>query len=1008
MNHATLSHTAAQAHARASAHPAHAMPGKYWRGCCRCGLLNVWLLLCLVMVAAHAEDGVRLFGPVVIPIHQGGTAVDYTWDSATEAVDVWGTLLHTDTYKNAAEMVMTVQGRVNGNAGNAAQVIGGTFSGILLNGTYFADGKVPRSDPVQTPGASGRTYSWSEGWDFRYMDDTTWQLELGHSSDTYTAHTNAGTTQWSFQTSVDATGNGTLSGDETGVLFNGNFYFDWSHLYNSQTSAGTYGANSYSLFHATYGISGLTYSVGEDNLQNRVLSAREQYAGSNDGSLFIFYPNVNVAVSNYNATISGSDPLVGSFTGNLVYGQGITFNPRTAHSFAPSNPSTLWVNSTLVTWTASTLLNSEGKVRDTYSGPDGNGNTVKLMIEGDLPAWAGVEISGASPEVTITVKNIDNIPVVPDGSGTYVKGPPNYFSVAGWYVGTAQYSRPAVPLWLPNQANLWVNGSRYSFAGGVDGASTNVDTYANASLGTLVISGDWTGSSTAAGVLVSYNGGNYTGSYSYNPTLSGYAIVVGGLAVELSAPDLPAVWVSGHLYVRSAGNDTLYGDGAGRSLIAVVANGDVQIVGNDGISLFTGSFAAGGRGIFQCMRVPSGWLPACPANADGSLRLDAVAPPDNQNLPPAVKVSGEIWPYLGSIGDPADPSQQVAWYGSISPPPSACLKITGNVAGIGQVMLTDFASATATSKTGSYNYGTHLFQTSQTAAAQLPMPIYGTEGPNGNNVRWGWLHPADGRPDTILVAGEVWGFTDTDGAGNDHYAGYYTGQEMAITAPGIGGVGLVSLNTAGSHYDGIFSRGGFLMYGGPVVSLGNAEGTVTGPSDGLGRLTNSAADLDISGNVLTLGSWLNEPTHAGMALQYSEPAADGKALIYLSGSRADTSFIWNRATYSGSSALAPMMLLGGGDHSLKLFGPSDPANAAITMNPSGLSHWMIVGPYPDTEAVSPDGNDRSQGVLVIGAGTKAGATITRRNALRVTEDGVVLIRESGDIPMGEFSAGPRP
>ena len=103
-----------------------------------------------------------------------------------------------------------------------------------------------------------------------------------------------------------------------------------------------------------------------------------------------------------------------------------------------------------------------------------------------------------------------------------------------------------------------------------------------------------------------------------------------------------------------------------------------------------------------------------------------------------------------------------------------------------------------------------------------------------------------------------------------------------------------------------------------------------------------------------------------------------------------------------------MMLFTGTDHSLKLFDPQNSSTPAVTLNPSGQPYWLNFGPCPDTRAVSPDGIDRSSGILVVGAGTKAGTTITRRNAMRVTEDGVVLIQESGDIPMGEFSGGPRP
>ena len=64
--------------------------------------------------------------------------------------------------------------------------------------------------------------------------------------------------------------------------------------------------------------------------------------------------------------------------------------------------------------------------------------------------------------------------------------------------------------------------------------------------------------------------------------------------------------------------------------------------------------------------------------------------------------------------------------------------------------------------TGTYSFVTHLFQTD---AGQLPMPLYGTAGYNGNNVRWEWLEPGGGQPATLLVNGDVWGFTGSDAEG---------------------------------------------------------------------------------------------------------------------------------------------------------------------------------------------------------------------------------------------------
>ena len=154
----------------------------------------------------------------------------------------------------------------------------------------------------------------------------------------------------------------------------------------------------------------------------------------------------------------------------------------------------------------------------------------------------------------------------------------------------------------------------------------------------------------------------------------------------------------------------------------------------------------------------------------------------------------------------------------------------------------------------------------------------------------------------------------------------------------------------GSTFAGTFYKNGFQMAGGsPAVSSGDREGGATRATDGLGRLQAFAADLDVVGNVLTLGSWKkSNAAVAGLALQYSEdftlpgapaPSPDGTALIYLTGSRQNTSWLWNHAGAAAASANAPMMLLAGADHSLSLYDPAAPAVPAIILNPSGRSRF---------------------------------------------------------------------
>jgi hypothetical protein len=78
------------------------------------------------------------------------------------------------------------------------------------------------------------------------------------------------------------------------------------------------------------------------------------------------------------------------------------------------------------------------------------------------------------------------------------------------------------------------------------------------------------------------------------------------------------------------------------------------------------------------------------------------------------------------------------------------------------------------------------------------------------------------------------------------------------------------------------------------------------------------------------------------------------------------------------------------------------------------SGQVVLGRYNDLRQADngplhnqlPPTNHRT-GVLIVGTGT-GDAEATRQNAMRILEDGTVLIKESGDIGMGTFKTGPKP
>lgn len=70
----------------------------------------------------------------------------------------------------------------------------------------------------------------------------------------------------------------------------------------------------------------------------------------------------------------------------------------------------------------------------------------------------------------------------------------------------------------------------------------------------------------------------------------------------------------------------------------------------------------------------------------------------------------------------------------------------------------------------------------------------------------------------------------------------------------------------------------------------------------------------------------------------------------------------------------------------------------------------IVGKYNDTSNDS-EGRSRGAGLFVVGMGTgnpADPAAVQRKNALRVREDGTLLVRPAGDISMGDFQTGEQP
>jgi hypothetical protein len=72
---------------------------------------------------------------------------------------------------------------------------------------------------------------------------------------------------------------------------------------------------------------------------------------------------------------------------------------------------------------------------------------------------------------------------------------------------------------------------------------------------------------------------------------------------------------------------------------------------------------------------------------------------------------------------------------------------------------------------------------------------------------------------------------------------------------------------------------------------------------------------------------------------------------------------------------------------------------------------VVVGKYNDlntADTTTVPNTNHTQGVFIVGAGQLVGGVEQRKNAIRVTANGAVLVQPGGDLLMGEFTNGEKP
>ncbi len=881
-----------------------------------CLLLSALFSL-MILPAIRADETSPLFGNTTLSIQ----AVAYDWTSATED----GTY-HTDTYTNLSGATVTVTGLIN--APNLATVGGNGISGYLLGGTY--GDTVQSSSSAVSQSFNGRAYGTAS-------TTTTYTVDLpsGQVTTTTTVTTYSGE---SGSFTVDA--NGVITGSESGYQLNGNWYV------NSDTSTTTPSSvsGSYNLLGTTFYFTSGTATTTYDS-NGQASSTWTDSFNSADGWLTIAY----ASMSSTPYAVTGWDPYLGSFT--LVNNDfsNPQFAPRTGPSFAPAQ---FWVNGALACWQSATI-SADGVINDTYAGG------VNVVISGSA---RGFQLGG-SATVIINGSN----------AGSYAS---SSFSVSGYSVETAgpgsgtntdpnTGTTYSTPLFI-SATTLWVNGTEYLFTGGFqDNAGNRSDSYGNGSTGTLTITGT-TGNPGSGNVSVSWYGGSYNGSFN-----SG-SFVVSSMDIQTSPPQPPdpgpsdpvygppAFWVRGRFYTRTIANTFQSPEGYQLNLTGMNA-ANATLNGSDNIGAFNGTLNVDSVGMFV-ISDGAALVAACPANADGTLRLAGDAPP--QDLPPALMVTGAgIWQFLGTSLEDSISNVNTACYGNAAAANSTDTNVGGGclmkirLDGSGLATLTNYLANTTAS--GTYNTQTHLFQSSGPNSG-FPTPVCAVD-PNSNNALWGLAAPASG-PASFVVGNAVWHYTGMDATGAALYAGYYDGQQLALGVAGADGLRLVTVtdpvrgNTQGTLND---LRGSARLRNGMMVYSGYMDGTRIQPTLNENNLAVIAGNLDIAGNVLSLGSLSGDAATSGVTLQFSDTGA--QAMLGSALGRSAAQWVWWRVNPNDVTGYVPTMAVDSA-FGLALYDPANPAQATIKLNPTGGSSFK----------------------------------------------GPVHLKPAGDVLMGEFNHGPQP
>ncbi|MDB6004668.1 MAG: hypothetical protein JWR15_1655 [Prosthecobacter sp.] len=290
-------------------------------------------------------------------------------------------------------------------------------------------------------------------------------------------------------------------------------------------------------------------------------------------------------------------------------------------------------------------------------------------------------------------------------------------------------------------------------------------------------------------------------------------------------------------------------------------------------------------------------------------------------------------------------------------------------------------------------------------------------------------------PATLMIGSNLWRYTGQGANNVSLYQGMTTGQQLTLGAPdpnnadGNRSVIITAPITNAVVATGTFNdvRGSARLSDGSELYSGNTAGERLNPALNESNLHTIAADLDITGNVITFGSLNGNAAMAGATLHFQDVA--DTASLYSILARPQAQWIWSRTVDSSGQTTVPVMKLDT-THNLMLYDPTDPSSATVKLSPNTgavselprlkLTHQttleqdgssVLTQAIGDTRYLRTLGSGGSQnfalnGSLNINTGTSGSSNNSLPTEANAVTIGQNLNAGSGQVVVGRYNATP--